>query len=263
MQFEVEDLAVASPATVSRCGMIFVEPEALGVKVLCTSWIERMHEKFKHLGAKIDKLFDAFVEPALLYLRRNLTEICPTVDNCLVRGLFKLLDAQIALYLAPAAEGDEDVDKGKPDDIIQGAFIFALIWSIGATCDAGSRPKFDKHIRETAESSGFDAKIIPGAGTEDESCYDMQFYLKTRKWCGWFSTRKEFILDAKTPFAEIAVPTLDTVRSAHVVEILAREMCTILCVGATGTGKSVVVNGQEYARQVHCQKHGFLCVNKR
>lgn len=244
MQFEVEDLAVASPATVSRCGMIFVEPEALGVKVLCTSWIERMHEKFKHLGAKIDKLFDAFVEPALLYLRRNLTEICPTVDNCLVRGLFKLLDAQIALYLAPAAEGDEDVDKGKPDDIIQGAFIFALIWSVGATCDAGSRPKFDKHIRETAESSGFDAKIIPGAGTEEESCYDMQFYLKTRKWCGWFSTRKEFILDAKTPFAEIAVPTLDTVRSAHVVEILAREMCTILCVGATGTGKSVVVNEQ-------------------
>jgi dynein heavy chain len=242
MQFEVEDLAVASPATVSRCGMIFVEPSALGVKVLCTSWLERLPDPFKHLADKFEKLFDAFVEKSLLFLRRNLVEICPTVDNCLVRGLFKVLDAQIAVYLAPN-EGEEEVDKGKPDDIVTGAFIYALIWSIGATCDHNGRPKFDQNLRELATEGGF-GQIIPGQGNEDESCYDLQFYLNTRKWCGWFDTRQKFVLDARTPFSEVAVPTLDTVRMAHVIKILTLGMNNILCVGQTGTGKSVVVNEQ-------------------
>jgi len=37
--FEVEDLAEASPATVSRCGMVYISPEKLGWKCLVEPWI--------------------------------------------------------------------------------------------------------------------------------------------------------------------------------------------------------------------------------
>ena len=41
MLFEVADLAFASPATVSRCGMVYMQPEAVGWEPYVDSWIAR------------------------------------------------------------------------------------------------------------------------------------------------------------------------------------------------------------------------------
>lgn len=42
--FEVENLAMASPATVSRCGMVYNDYTDLGWKPFVQSWLDKRHK---------------------------------------------------------------------------------------------------------------------------------------------------------------------------------------------------------------------------
>lgn len=62
MMFEVQDLAVASPATVSRCGMVYLEPSILGLKPFVECWLGRLVAQIVPYKSQLEKLFDDFLE---------------------------------------------------------------------------------------------------------------------------------------------------------------------------------------------------------
>jgi len=46
MLFEVDELRYASPATISRCGMVYVDPKNLGYKPYYANWVKVKNERY-------------------------------------------------------------------------------------------------------------------------------------------------------------------------------------------------------------------------
>lgn len=62
MMFEVQDLAVASPATVSRCGMVYLEPSILGLMPFVECWLKRLPAIIKPYEEQFKSLFTKYLE---------------------------------------------------------------------------------------------------------------------------------------------------------------------------------------------------------
>jgi len=89
MMFEVEDLSVASPATVSRVGIIYMEPESLGLDVLLESWLATLPDLLLNsTKVKLRTLFDRYVRSAMQFMRSNLKELAPSCNNNLMQSLY-------------------------------------------------------------------------------------------------------------------------------------------------------------------------------
>ena len=94
IMFEVGNLSTASPATVSRCGMVYMEPSALGCSPLVDSWLSNLPSTFKELQRrKIAHLCSTFLQKAITFVREgDLKEIFPTTDVQLCSSFLALLD---------------------------------------------------------------------------------------------------------------------------------------------------------------------------
>ena len=84
MLFEVQDLAVASPATVSRCGMVYMTDDDLGWRPFVQTWIKTFFEDNPQMNEALCEhlwaTFSATIDTALEFIRANASEPIKTTD---------------------------------------------------------------------------------------------------------------------------------------------------------------------------------------
>ena len=90
--FEPADLEQASPATVSRCGMIYLEPHQMGWRPFKESYMQ--HELPESLSEEnrlmINDLFEWLIDPCLYFINRNCKRFITTSDMHLVKSMMRL-----------------------------------------------------------------------------------------------------------------------------------------------------------------------------
>ena len=241
MMFEVEDLQVASPATVSRVGIIYMEPSALGIDVLVQSWLNTLPPALKSLiQARLVFLMDSYLRPAINFVRDHLKELSPTVDNNLASSLMRLLDCYFAPFVF--VEGKPPAKQEIIDTVVQGIdelFTFCLVWSVGATTNDEGRLRFDAFLRQEMCFNGMQKVRPPTTGDLYAFMYDSE----AGKWVKWMDTTDPYTFaPGKLNFSEIVIPTTDSVRNTYLLDMLVSNAQHTLMVGETGTGKTVNIS---------------------
>lgn len=224
--FEVEDLSVASPATVSRAGMIYMNTEDLGWQPFVTSWLERKTDAA--MVQTLRRMVDKYMGATLEFKRLNCAESVPVDQLSSVRYTCALFDS-----LATAENGVDPSEGDERLPLVEMWFLYALIWAMGGTVDEEGRKKFDMFLRE------LDARY-PSQDTVFEYYVDP----KKKAWTPWEEKLGAAYRPAPdTPFFKMVVPTVDTLRTRAVLDAYVRVGRHALLTGNVGVGKTLVIEG--------------------
>lgn len=234
MLFEVQDLAVASPATVSRCGMVYLTPEELGWRPFVKSWIASFLPDETVLSQDLkDYMWDTFeatVDVALEKIRSAFNEPMKTDNLQQVKSLCKMLE----VFLKPERgfKGDEKVKKRDFDFI----FAFSFTWALGGSLDERSKEFFDTLTKDLFKGVNY-----PNTGT---SCSVFDFYYdlkKDKSFKAWQTKVEPFEFSKEKSYFELMVPTAETYKHRTFLQDLLGVGKHVYFTGATGVGKSVVI----------------------
>lgn len=226
--FEVEDLRVASPATVSRAGMIFLDQSEMGFKPFLESWLERLFGTQPEVQKLHQNLLGKYVSKILEYKASSCVEPVPISDFNAILSFTQLYEA-----LHTKENGlDASADIQAYSQMAERWFLFALTWSITAAVDETGRKKLDIYLRD------LEAQFPPSRTIYDYFCDPQKKDFE--QWESGLTTWRPRKGDS---FFKMIVPTSDSLRNSFIFRTIVSSKHNLLVVGNTGVGKTVQVMG--------------------
>ncbi|XP_059764547.1 dynein axonemal heavy chain 9 [Balaenoptera ricei] len=226
--FEISHLHTATPATVSRAGILYMSPADLGWNPPVSSWVDKREIQTER--ANLTFLFDKYLPACLDTLRTRFKRVIPIPEQSMVQMLCHLLECLLT---------DEDIPADCPKETYELYFVFAAIWAFGGAMVQ------DQLVDDRAEFSKwwlteFKTVKFPSQGT----IFDYYIDPATKKFEPWSKLIPQFEFDPEMPLQACLVHTNETIRVCYFLERLLARQRPVMLVGTAGTGKSVLVGAR-------------------
>lgn len=235
IMFEVETLVNASPATVSRAGIIYVSDTELDWAPVLESWIRKRPDNTRKdvLRSLIQKWMGNCTptDPGqcFTFLSRNTNEVMSDGRVGKITSFMQLFEG--------LSEGPDCALSSSNCNFsfdLEKLFIYCMSWSVAALLEADDRLKFDLWLRKH-DTNGVMPKVEEG-----ETIYEYFLDPKTCAWKKWSPPKWEYPKGDNLDFSNLLVPTMDSTRALYVTKNIHKQKAPVLIVGAEGTAKTSV-----------------------
>ena len=241
MIFEVENLLVASPATVSRCGMIYMTFDDLGWKPFVISWARKTFSRNEEilqleilepkLIEYLISLFDERVEECLELIHKKLSQPINTVKLQLVKSLCNLME----IYIGEKFAITNFVKLEKKKRFIDHCFAYSFIWSLGVSVFESNHDRINDFLRSKFQTILFPNIDIVYGFYLDVSGQEVVFR-------SWNDKIPEFNYSKEIPYFNLFIHTIDTTRYCYLIQDLLLINKPVFVTGIAGNGKSIMIS---------------------
>ena len=241
--FEPDNVDNASPATVSRNGMVYMSSSGLEYEPILGGWLLYMIAEHRLTHEEADVLLQLYHSSFIQLYRYSVIKL--NAKMLLLECNYIRQSCMIFEGLIPSREEVASISK----EHLEKLYIFSLMWSIGALQELEERNKIEEWLRENTELS---LPVI------EEDSGDTIFEFKVDRngeWEHWKKHVDEYVYpqDSIPPYASILVPNVDNVRTDFLIHAIAKQSKGVLLTGEQGTAKTVIIKG--YMSKYNPEKH--------
>jgi dynein heavy chain len=197
--FETENLDNASPATVSRAGVVYMSPNALGWRPLLSSFLNSQGIQSTILQGWIESMISAATRSV-----NSCSYTSVPGEIILAQNFMTLLGGYFSLFPKSRESFINWKDESKFDGGVLGITLFCIVWGFSGPLPNQDRLVFANAFRKQANEL---------CSFPDIHIYDVYYDSNSNKWRPWND-----ILDALDPEKERVPPDDFFTASVHTTE---------------------------------------------